>query len=41
MSNTVFYCSFKLNEHTSIPDFILAAEKLNSEFISKQKGYVS
>ncbi len=41
MSNAVFYCSFKLNKGASIPDFLLAAEKLNNEYISKQKGYIS
>lgn len=24
-----------------MPDFLLAAEKLNNEYISKQKGYIS
>jgi len=41
MSNAVFYCSFRLNEGASVPDFLLAAEKLNSGFISKQNGYIS
>jgi len=41
MSNAIYYVSFKLKKNASIPDFLLAAEKLNNEFISKQKGYVS
>ncbi|MHC5227299.1 antibiotic biosynthesis monooxygenase family protein [Enterococcus sp. LJL99] len=41
MSKTVFYCSFKLKKDASIPDFLLAAEKLNNEYISKQEGYIS
>ena len=41
MSNAVFYVSFKLKKGTSIPDFLLAAEKLNNEYMSKQKGYIS
>ena len=41
MSNAVFYCSFKLKKDASAPDFLLAAEKLNNEYISKQKGYIS
>jgi len=41
MSNAVFFFSFKLKKDTSVSDFLLAAEKLNNEFISKQKGYIS
>lgn len=41
MSKAVFYCSFKLKEGSSLPDFMLAAENLNNEYISKQKGYIS
>ena len=41
MSNAVYYVSYKLKKGASVPDFLLAAEKLNNEFISKQKGYVS
>jgi len=41
MSNAVFYCSFNLNEGVSVPDFLIAAEKLNKEYISKQNGYIS
>jgi len=41
MPNAVFFCSFKLNKGVSVPDFLLAAEKLNDEYISKQKGYIS
>jgi len=41
MSNAVFYVAYKLKKGASIPDFLLAAEKLNNEYISKQKGYIS
>jgi hypothetical protein len=41
MSKAVFYCSFKLKKGASVPDFLLSAEKLNNEYISKQKGYIS
>ena len=41
MSNAVFFCSFKLMKDASVPDFLSAAEKLNNEYISKQKGYIS
>jgi len=41
MSNAVYYVSYKLKKGVSVPDFLLAAEKLNNEFISKQKGYIS
>jgi hypothetical protein len=41
MSNAVYYVSYKLKKGASVSDFLAAAEKLNSEHISKQKGYVS
>jgi hypothetical protein len=41
MSNAVLYCSYKLKKGASISDFLLAAEKLNNEYISKQKGFIS
>jgi len=41
MPNAIYYVSFKLKKEASVPDFLLAAEKLNNEHISKQKGYVS
>ena len=41
MANAVFYCSFKLKKEASVPEFLLAAEKLNNGYIAKQKGYLS
>lgn len=41
MSKAVFYCSFKLKKGASVSGFLLAAEKLNNEYISKQRGYIS
>ena len=41
MSNAVYYVSYKLKKEASIPDFLAAAEALNNEFISKQRGYIS
>jgi len=39
--NAVFFNSYKLKKGVSVPDFLLAAEKLNNEYISKQKGFIS
>lgn len=41
MPNVVFFNSYKLKKGASVPDFLLAVEKLNDEYISKQKGYIS
>ncbi|MCL2198304.1 MAG: hypothetical protein FWB80_05230 [Defluviitaleaceae bacterium] len=41
MPNAICNISFKLKKGASVPDFLLAAEKLNAEHISKQKGYIS
>ena len=41
MSNAVFYCCFNLKKGASVPDFLQAAERLNNEYVSKQKGYIS
>ena len=41
MSNAVYYVSYKLKKEASVQDFLAAAEKLNNEVISKQKGYIS
>ena len=41
MSNAVFYVEYKLKKGASVPDFLLTAENLNSEYMSKQKGYIS
>jgi hypothetical protein len=41
MKNAIFYCSFNLKKGASVPEFLAAAEKLNNEYISKQKGYIS
>ena len=41
MSKGIFFCSFKLQKDAPISEFLQAAEKLNNEYISKQKGYVS
>lgn len=41
MSNAVMFISFKLVDGASVQDFLLAAEKLNGSFLSKQKGYIS
>lgn len=37
----VFYCEYRIKKGASILDFLLAAERLNNEYISKQKGYIS
>ena len=41
MPNAVFYVSYKLKRTASVPDFLEASKKLNDEYISKQKGYIS
>ena len=41
MSNAVFSNIYKLKKSASVPDFLLAIEKLVKEHISKQNGYVS
>ena len=41
MSNAIYYVSYKLKKGASVPDFLLASERLNDEHISKQKGYIS
>ena len=41
MSNVVFFNTYKLKDGVSVPDFLLAVEKLIKEHISTIKGYVS
>ena len=41
MTNAVTLFLYNLVEGTSVPDFLLAAEKLNNDYMSKQKGYIS
>ena len=41
MPNAIFYVSYMLKKGASVPDFLLASEKLNDEYMSKQKGYIS
>ena len=41
MSNAVFFNSYKLKKGSSVPDFLLAIEKLTEGHISRKKGYIS
>ena len=41
MTNCIFFNSYKLKKGVSIDEFLLVAEQLNKEHISKQKGYIS
>ena len=41
MSKVVFSNTYMLKDGASVPDFLLAVEKLIKEHVSKQKGYVS
>jgi len=41
MSKIVMFISFKLVKGVSAADFLKAGERLNHEFMSKQKGYLS
>ena len=37
----IFYCEYKLKKGMSVTEFLTTSEKLNNEYISKQKGYIS
>ncbi|QNU66240.1 hypothetical protein EHE19_015340 [Ruminiclostridium herbifermentans] len=41
MPNVVEFTPFKLQNGVSVSDFLLASDKLQTEFIAKQKGYIS
>ena len=41
MPKSMFYCEYKLKKSATVADFLAASEKLNNEYISKQKGYIS
>ena len=41
MSNAIWFISYKLKKGSSVSDFLLASEKLNNEYVSKKKGYIS
>jgi len=41
MSNVVEFASFNLKKGASVSDFLLVSDKFNSDFLSKQKGYIS
>ena len=41
MSKTVMYIEFKLKKNACVSDFLASAKKLNDEYMSKQKGYLS
>jgi hypothetical protein len=41
MSNVIFFNTYKLVDGASVPDFLLAVEKLVKENTSKQKGFLS
>ena len=41
MKKVVLMITFKLIKDADVKEFLLAAEQLNNEYISKQKGYIS
>lgn len=41
MSNAVWFISYQLVKGASVPDFLLASEKVHNEILSKQKGFIS
>ncbi len=41
MPNAVWFISYKLIEGSSVPDFLVASEKVNNEILSRQKGFIS
>ena len=40
MSRIVEFVSFRLKEGVSMPDFLLVSDRLNAEFITRQRGYL-
>lgn len=41
MPNSIEFVSFKLKKGVAVPEFHLISDKFNSDFLSKQKGYIS
>ena len=41
MPNAIFFVSYKLKKGASVQDFLIASERLNDGYMSKQKGYIS
>ena len=41
MPNAVWIISYQLVKGSSVPDFLLSAEKCNNEVLSKNKGFIS
>jgi hypothetical protein len=41
MHNAVEFVSFNLKKGATVTDFLLASDKMNREFLSVQKGYIS
>ena len=41
MEKVVLFISFKLKKDSNIEEFLIASKKLNDEYMSKQKGYIS
>ena len=40
-NHAVIISIFKLKQGVSVDDFMVASDKLNKEFLKKQKGYIS
>ena len=41
MSNAVMFITYKLAKDVSAQDFLLASKRVQDDFMSKQKGYLS
>ena len=41
MTHVIFFNSYKLKKGVSVSDFLIAVENVNSNYISKQKGFIS
>jgi len=41
MSNAIEFVSFSIRKGKFVSDFLLASDKFQCEFLSKQKGYIS
>jgi hypothetical protein len=41
MANVVEFITFNLKKGTSVADFLLASDKINSGFLAAQKGFIA
>ena len=41
MNNAIEFVTFTLKNGESVPDFLIASKKMNDDFLTTQKGYIS